>query len=156
MAMKGETFEIPSKQVNIKKFEILKNDNPILYCRVECSKGTYIRSLAHDLGKELKCSGIASHIHRTQIGKFNLSQAIDYDCLDTPPTLLSLKHCLSGMPYIQINNTDSHKITQGQKVLLNKNSLENTNPLQILNNDNELIGIGSLSNQILQPKKVFL
>ena len=57
-ARKGEDVEIAAKEVDINEFEIVAIDLPRIDIRVVCSKGTYIRSLAHDFGKELECGEI--------------------------------------------------------------------------------------------------
>jgi len=77
MARNKEVFELKSKQVVISVFEITKIEMPEVFFRVVCSKGTYIRSLAHDLGKEVGCGAYLSGLCRTRIGDFLLKDALD-------------------------------------------------------------------------------
>src|SRR5690554_522587 len=76
-ARKGEAVDIPSRTVTISEFEITKIDLPRVDFRVVCSKGTYIRSLAHDFGKALQNGAHLSSLRRTRIGDFSVDDAID-------------------------------------------------------------------------------
>ncbi len=75
-ARAGETVEIPKRPVHISCFEITGIDLPDVHFRVDCSKGTYIRSLAHDFGKALDNGGHLSALRRTKIGDFEVNNAV--------------------------------------------------------------------------------
>jgi tRNA pseudouridine55 synthase len=75
-ARAGEDVEIKSRKVNISEFEITKIDGLNIDFRVVCSKGTYIRSLAHDFGKALNSGAHLSALRRTKIGNFNVIDAL--------------------------------------------------------------------------------
>ncbi|BFP41598.1 tRNA pseudouridine(55) synthase TruB [Flavobacteriaceae bacterium GF1] len=74
-ARKGETVEIKPRNIEIFEFEITKIELPEVDFRVVCSKGTYIRSLAHDFGKALDSGAHLSVLRRTKIGDFNVDKA---------------------------------------------------------------------------------
>ncbi len=76
LARKGKTIELEPRKIFIKEFEIIKTDLPIVHFRVVCSTGTYIRSLANDIGAELGCGAYLSSLCRTRIGAFTLSEAM--------------------------------------------------------------------------------
>jgi len=75
-ARAGENVEIKSRTISISEFEITKIDIPNIDFRVVCSKGTYIRSLAHDFGKALQSGAHLSALRRTKIGDFNVEAAV--------------------------------------------------------------------------------
>ena len=75
LARKGQTTEIKSRKVTISEFELTKIDLPNVEFRVVCSKGTYIRSLAHDFGSALNSGAHLSVLRRTKIGDFSVSEA---------------------------------------------------------------------------------
>lgn len=75
-ARAGEKVEIPLRTVHISAFEITRIELPEVDFRVACSKGTYIRSLAHDFGKALKNGAHLSALKRTKIGDFSVENAI--------------------------------------------------------------------------------
>ena len=75
LAREGKEVEIKSRKIEISEFEITRIDLPELDFRVVCSKGTYIRSLAHDFGKALGSGAYLSELRRTKIGDFNVNNA---------------------------------------------------------------------------------
>lgn len=75
-ARNGEEVEIPFRTVTISEFEITRVDLPNVDFRVVCSKGTYIRSLAHDFGKALNNGAHLSALRRTRIGEFSIENAV--------------------------------------------------------------------------------
>ncbi len=75
LAREGKQVEIKSRKIEILEFEITRIDLPEVDFRVVCSKGTYIRSLAHDFGKALGSGAYLSELRRTKIGDFNVNNA---------------------------------------------------------------------------------
>jgi len=75
-ARAGKKIEIESRKVSITEFEITQIDRLNVHFRIVCSKGTYLRSLAHDFGKALQCGGHLSSLRRTKIGNFSVVDAI--------------------------------------------------------------------------------
>jgi len=75
-ARAGEEVEIKARQISIEQFEITNVDGLNLDFRIVCSKGTYIRSLAHDFGKALGSGAHLSALRRTKIGDFNVAHAV--------------------------------------------------------------------------------
>ena len=76
-AREGKEVEIKKRSVTIIKFEIVKVQLPEVHFKIVCSKGTYIRSLAHDLGLLLNNGGHLSGLRRTKIGDYTVDNAID-------------------------------------------------------------------------------
>ena len=75
-AREGEKVKIPKRIITISEFEITKIDMPNIEFRAVCSKGTYIRSLAHDFGKSLNNGAHLSALRRTKIGGFSVEDAV--------------------------------------------------------------------------------
>ncbi|MGB8194557.1 MAG: tRNA pseudouridine(55) synthase TruB [Chitinophagaceae bacterium] len=75
LARKGQEVKLEPRSVTIHEFEITSMQLPVLHFRVVCSTGTYIRSLAHDMGKALQCGAYLSSLCRTRIGEFALQQS---------------------------------------------------------------------------------
>lgn len=81
LARKGVEVVIGPRPITIKEFDITSIEMPIVSFRVVCTTGTYIRSLANDVGKELGCGGHLSSLCRTRIGAFSLNQSYTMDSL---------------------------------------------------------------------------
>lgn len=79
LARSGQEKVLKARQVTVSEFEITNMDLPEVSFRIVCSKGTYIRSLAHDLGQELGVGAYLSELCRTRIGKFLLRDALTLD-----------------------------------------------------------------------------
>ena len=75
LARKGQKPEVKSRKISISEFAITGVELPEVHFKVRCSKGTYIRSLAHDLGKALNNGGYLSALRRTKIGQFDVANA---------------------------------------------------------------------------------
>ncbi|API86311.1 tRNA pseudouridine(55) synthase TruB [Francisella uliginis] len=81
LAREGKKVEIKPRSIKIYELELLDFSETTIRVRVKCSKGTYIRSLAIDIGKELGCGGHLIALQRTQSGPFNLDQAFSLEQL---------------------------------------------------------------------------
>lgn len=75
LARRGEKVELKPAKVFIKNIEILDWSWPLVRLRIECGKGTYIRSLAHDIGQKLGCGGYVKELRRTAIGEYRVENA---------------------------------------------------------------------------------
>lgn len=75
LARQGKTFDIPSRQVEIYSIDILNYNYPYLTIRVHCSSGTYIRTLAEDIGKALGTGAYLTALRRTKIGQYSVTDA---------------------------------------------------------------------------------
>ncbi len=76
LARRGEHVELEARKITIHTFEVRIDALPVVSFRVVCSTGTYIRSLAHDLGQALGCGAYLSSLCRTRIGHFTLDQSL--------------------------------------------------------------------------------
>lgn len=79
LARKGEKIKIESRKVTIYSFDFTQIDTPQLHFHIICSKGTYIRSLAHDFGKALQSGGYLSQLRRIAIGSYRVENALTPD-----------------------------------------------------------------------------
>ena len=75
LARKGESVILEPRRITISSFEVLRFEEGLVYFKVVCSTGTYIRSLANDLGVALGCGAYLSALRRTRIGSFLVDQA---------------------------------------------------------------------------------
>lgn len=83
LARKGEEVEREPRFIRVMSFELLSFNSPKLTFRLSCTKGTYVRTIAHDLGQKLGCGAHLSALRRTMSGKFNLSEGVTLDQIET-------------------------------------------------------------------------
>ena len=79
LARQGKTIELKKRQVTIHEFELTKIELPEVHFKIQCTKGTYIRSIANDFGKELGVGGHLKALIRTKIGDFTVEDAMSVD-----------------------------------------------------------------------------
>lgn len=115
-ARSGE--EAPKREprtVHIGEYELLEIEGPQAKFRIVCSGGTYIRSLAHDLGEAIGCGAYLASLVRTNVGRFSLDQAQDLEEA-TPGDLLPLHEALPPMPLVQLNETQTANVREGRMI----------------------------------------
>jgi tRNA pseudouridine55 synthase len=78
-ARKGIEIEREPRKINVYEFDIQKVNLPDLNFKIKCSKGTYIRVIANDFGEKLECGGYLTKLRRTEIGEFNVDDALTID-----------------------------------------------------------------------------
>lgn len=83
LARKGETVEREPRFIRISSFDLLSFDSPFLTFRVACTKGTYVRTIAHDFGQKLGCGAHLTMLRRTKTDRFDIQDAITLDDLET-------------------------------------------------------------------------
>ena len=105
LARKGREVERPARSVTIKALEILEQQGEDLYMiKVRCSKGTYIRTLCHDIGQALGCGGCMSSLRRTMAAGFTLEQAVTLERVqeEGAALLLPVDRFFGGLPAYRI------------------------------------------------------
>src|SRR4051812_3297015 len=85
LARKGEEVEREPRFIRVMSFELLSFASPKLTFRLHCTKGTYVRTIAHDLGQKLGCGAHLSALRRTASGKFDLNQGLALDQIEALP-----------------------------------------------------------------------
>lgn len=87
LARKGQSAELTPKKITVFDINFVAYDYPVLKIKTKVSSGTYIRSLAHDLGKLLKTGAYLSGLERTSVGTYFLSQAANLESVEDPKDL---------------------------------------------------------------------
>ena len=157
-ARTGEEVEIKPRSVNINELKILNYDqeNRILELYIKCSKGTYIRSIAHDLGKNLGCFGHLIKLVRVKAGDFEVENSIKLEDLTDIETLQKhLIYPLEKLDYqtYELNTKELELVSHGIQIFARTNL---QNGIVILTNNNKLIAIAEMLNDKIKCSKVFI
>ena len=155
-ARQGEEIEIKPRKVNIYKLDIVNfnYENQTLELYIECSKGTYIRSIANDLGEALGCFGHLIKLVRTKAGKFEVKEAIHLNKLETieqvsQKLIYPLEYL--NYPKYELNIQEKDRVSHGMHI---QTTLENG--IAILTFQNKVIAIANVENKIAKISKVFI
>jgi tRNA pseudouridine55 synthase len=114
-AREGRTIARDPRTVHISELTFTAVSETNVSVTVVCSGGTYIRTLANDLGEALGCGAYLSSLKRTRVGKFGLEECIALDDAN-PNHLLSLAEALPPMPLISLNQERTRHLREGRTV----------------------------------------
>lgn len=156
-ARKGEIIERKERTVTIKRLELLNWLSPIAQLQIECSSGTYIRSLAHDLGKFLGCGGTVMSLRRTAIGRFEVNEAVPLMRLSEEnwvDYLLSSDVAVNHLKKVMLEKDAAIALYHGKKIPA-LSGLEAEEQLRAYDTNGQFIGILKANNAELLPKKIF-
>jgi len=155
LARKGEVAALTPKSVTVYEFEIVGVTGSTARFRIRSSAGTYVRSLAHDLGA---AAGIPAHLkelRRTAIGNFRISDALPYETLEnapleellSPPWFQSLSDVELPLPKLRIDWGQQGKLMRGQSIIMTPPvPVHVTDLLALGNPEDRLIAIGEVVN----------
>ena len=122
LARKNQVVELKPVPVEIFEYQLLEIEGPIARFSIECSSGTYIRSLAHEMGQKLGCGAHLAEICRTAVGEFSLEQAITLEELAQAKTegkfaswVIPLENLLANFPRTNVLPVLEKKIRHGAK-----------------------------------------
>ena len=162
LARAGQVVERPSREVTIKSLTLLSHNADSLTLEVCCTKGTYVRTLAEDLGEALGCGAHVTFLRRIKTGPFLLSSSLSLEQLeayagDWPALdglLLSLDVALLDYPAISCSEQQKSDLCMGRQVAFDGLSEE---PLIRLNGpDGEIFGLGKWNGAAqLAPVRIF-
>ena len=169
LAREGEIVEIPSREVEIHRLTLLKAETDQAHFEVECGKGTYVRSLARDFGRDLGCYGHISGLRRSYVAPFaedtmvplaelvKLESIEDHDerlaALDS--YLIDTSEALSSLPHLAISEDQARRIRSGNPIILRGRDAPLPAPEAYATMSGDLVAIGAIEEGEFRPKRVF-
>lgn len=112
LARRGTTVELEAKTVEIHRLDVARFEPPKLTLDIECSSGTYIRSLGRDIGERLGCGAVMSALERSRVGPFELSEAISVSHLTADSMLGHLQPCQVAVSHLPAHVCDDSEIAR--------------------------------------------
>jgi tRNA pseudouridine55 synthase len=169
MARRGETVALKARKASVYGITVLRYEPPELEIEVRCGKGTYVRSIAHDLGEALGCGAHLSALRRTRIGPFSVEDAVTMEELEaafedgTWPGRVSPTDCgLIELPAVTLHIEDEKDVRHGQAVRIDEERLSGIEVSAGLEcrayaEDGSLVGIVAFHGEsgMWRPRKVF-
>ena len=168
LARAGKEVERQARHVDLPAIEILEIKFPVVKFRVECSKGTYIRSLCADIGEKLRCGGTMQSLVRTRVGEFRLADALTLAQLqelrDTErleEALLPTDRIFSDFPMLHVEEKWRKLIDNGNAFYPGQTVEQTTHPagewVRIYREDDSFVGIYAYdeTKEWYKPVKVF-
>ncbi|OHV26524.1 MULTISPECIES: tRNA pseudouridine(55) synthase TruB [Rhizobium] len=170
LAREGETVEIPSREVDIFRLTLLAcPDANSAHFEVECGKGTYVRALARDFGRELGCYGHVSGLRRTFVAPFPeeamvpLATLVALEAIEDmderlaalDALLIDTCEALSALPHLVINDDQAHRLKMGNPILVRGRDAPVAESEAYATARGRLIAIGEIGQGEFRPKRVF-
>ncbi len=122
-ARAGEKVKIKPREVDFKEMELLNIEPPYVKFRVRCSKGTYVRSLASDIGRKLGCGAYLCELRRTEVGPFKLGQSLSLEEVEAVQQrgevsgiMVSVERTLSHLPSVAVRPGFSERVKHGAAI----------------------------------------
>ena len=162
-ARDGETVEIQPRKVEIESLNLLEADEQSATFKVVCGKGTYVRALARDMGRDLGCFGHISELRRTAVGPFEEEDLVP---LETLKNLEGNLEALDGELYttgsafedildVKVNREQASRLRLGNSIVLRGSDAIAHADEAIAVNGSELVAIGAIEKGQFKPKRVF-
>jgi len=167
LARRGESVELAAKTVEIHAIRLLSYEWPRLELEIICGSGTYIRSIARDLGTELGCGGLMSRLQRTRVGVFGSGDAIpagDLTLAGIQAALLPAVRIVQHMPQYDCTPEDITDLRCGRVLSIVEDRLRSDHGLIVdeqmaltANEFRELLAVAIVTPDLrLQPRTVFI
>lgn len=149
-ARRGRPIATPAVTVRIDRFDVTSYTAPVIEFEVACSPGTYIRSLAHDLGELLGCGAHLSSLRRIQSGRFTEGEAVAWDQA-TESDVIPLERLLDAWLLVEISEDEEIRIAHGNPVPGPEGPSQFA---RILNKRGEFLAVGFLEKGWVHPRVV--
>jgi tRNA pseudouridine55 synthase len=164
LARQGVEIERKARRVTISRLEIEGYSPPTLKILIECTKGTYIRSLAYDLGAALGTGAYLYGLVRTRVGSFTLEDAITLEALEAAfarstwqDSLRPTESILLGWPVYNVDESQEQSVLHGKALQLPTRPTDNNGPMALRGPNGGLLAIAEWdeASGLWHPKKVF-
>ena len=166
-ARRGEDVTLKAKPVTVYGIQLQQFDWPRLRVTIECGSGTYIRSIARDLGTQLGCGGLMSALERTAIGRFSVEDAIDPQSLSADNLASQLANpidVVAGVAQYRCTEHDESEIVLGRNIVAAKTrwvqpyKTSDTEVALVSSDATRLLAMAEYdaASQRLQPRTVFV
>jgi tRNA pseudouridine55 synthase len=161
-ARAGELVSLPSRWVRIVRLELLSWESPVLTIEVVCGSGTYIRSLAHDLGERLGCGAHLRSLVRLWVGPFRLAEGVTLESLAVAvqegraeSLLLPLDLPVRHWPAVQVDEEGARALCQGRAIPVSGEDVAAC--ARVYGPDGEFLALvrGDEEGRVLRPFRVF-
>jgi tRNA pseudouridine55 synthase len=162
-ARAGQTVEREGRSVTIHTLELLACTLPDVTFRVTCSKGTYVRTLAEDIGEALGCGAHLIALRRTGVGSLTLAHAVMLDALSNAQQnerdawLQPVDALLSACVSVQLDDEAARRFLHGQRLPLATLPAIGVPPdarVRVYNRDGQLLGVAKTAHGVLAPERL--
>lgn len=150
-ARAGLEVERRARTVFVHSIEIQSWEGSICVADIVCSGGTYVRTLAHDLGRKVGTGAHIRALRRTAAGSFDVESAVNLEVVE-PEHMMPLARAIAPMPVLPLSAADTGHVRHGRQIPLPKDA--NGEVLALADPDGTVFGIGRINGSMIQPECV--
>jgi tRNA pseudouridine55 synthase len=164
LARRGEAVELPPRRVTVYELTVNEVALPEVTITVKCSQGTYIRTLAQDLGAALGCGAHLAALRRLAVGPWRVEEALPLARLtelgreQLEPRIIPLSHCLPGLRPVEVGLAEARRLRQGQVLMHPAEDLQEGEQVRVLA-ETQLVAVAQVRSRapqaVLAPMRVF-
>lgn len=159
LARKGDQVELPPREVDVYRLQLLRYEYPDLDVEIDCGSGTYVRALGRDLGEVLGCGAVMSRLTRTAIGPFTLDAAVQLDDVSPASVAALLRPAADAVAHLRqhrCSEDDLQSLRHGRRIAAGR-YFPRGEPVAILSPSGELAAIAEPADDgaTLAPRQVF-
>jgi tRNA pseudouridine55 synthase len=170
LARDGETVDLPPREVEIYRLDLVTcPDDSTAIFQVECGKGTYVRSLARDMGRDLGCFGHICALRRSYVAPFDEDRMVPLDRLEALASaedeeerldaldahLVDTGEALALLPHLAVNDEQARRLRCGNPVLLRGRDAPPAADEAYATQNGRLVAIGEIGQGAFHPRRVF-
>lgn len=160
LAREGKEVERQPREVIVYQIDLLDFDGEFVELEILCSKGTYVRTIAHDLGQMLGCGAHVVELRRLAVGDFKIDEAVSLDDIEDLQSveaceqyLLPVDEALLGLPDVTLTSLATHYLLQGQPVTVRHG--QEPGLVRLYNEEDAFLGMGEvLDDGRVAPKRL--
>ncbi len=156
LARAGQEVVVEPRSVHIERITLLSFESPFVTIDIECGAGTYIRSLAHDLGAALGVGAHLAALIRTRSGQFDVENAVMLDVLAASEQwtnyIIAPYIALEAYPQFIVTEEQARELSFGRAIPIQQSDIETC---MVYLSDHQLIAVASIEDNLLKPQKVF-
>lgn len=166
IARQGVEVERAPRPVTVREFQVLRYDAPEAFIRVRCTRGTYVRSLCHDVGGKLGCGAILSRLRRTAVGNYHVDNALEMEQFqklsDVESRLLPIDTALD-LPVVVVRRSSRNAVASGTALTVDDlvgACTARNGWVQIKSESGKLLALGEVNpgppGPFIHPRRVFV
>ena len=177
LARDGETVDIPAREIEVRRLDLLEHDGERSVFEIECGKGTYVRSLARDMGRDLGCFGHIAELRRVEVEPFTADDFVtvaeleaarfgangqtpeepeapaDFSAIDA--LLVETAAALDCLPQVAVSDDAATRIRLGNPVIIRGRDAPVEAEEACATARGRLVAIGAIEQGMFKPKRVF-
>jgi len=163
LARQGITVPREPRRIEVSRLELTAWQPPDITLEIDCGKGFYVRSLAHDLGQVLGCGGFLSGLTRLRVGHLHLADACSLEALEDAAATgnfegltLPVEALVAGLTALVLDDARARSLAQGNRVGLNTGeAAPEDSPYRVYNTTGKFIGVARLETEdLIRPERI--